>query len=125
MFPSLVVGMNDYQLTSFAQFGTYEEFYRSELPGKLLEAARDANDLLRDYTIWRVTGFIASRGKIASILGKAAGLSDNQVNLLKDSLAIRAFADQQGLNMSQLENLSDILIQNNQNINQVMIDLQD
>jgi hypothetical protein len=123
IFPSLTIGMNDFDL-KIVQLGLYDEFYRSELPSQILDTAHAANDLLREYTIGRVWGIVVARGQIATILGRSAGLTDGQVGLVKDAFAIKAFADQQGVNISQLNNLAGILIQNNQTIDEAILNLQ-
>jgi hypothetical protein len=123
VFPSLASGMNDFDL-QMIQLALYDELYRSELPIQVLDAAHAANDLLTDYTIGRVSGIVVARGKIATILGRSAGLTNGQISLIKDAFAIKAFADQQSVNGSQLVNLAEILIQNNQTIDEAILNLQ-
>ena len=110
LFPNLSQGRDDFEI-DFAQAALYEEFYSSGLASRLLEAAHDANGLLRDYSVARVSGLIGARGIITSVLGKAAGLSSTQMNLLNDVIAVKVFADQQGVNITQLSNLADTLTQ--------------
>lgn len=45
-------------------------------------------------------------------------------DLVKDVFAIKAFAEQQGLNISQLQDLSRILIENKRTIDEVVSGLQ-
>lgn len=124
IFPSIAAGNDDFLLQTI-QSGLYDEYYRSGAYGELLSVGRSANDLLADYTIGRVAGIVGARGRLATILGKGAGLTGSEIKLLKDSFAIKAFADQQGLHMSQLSDLADILIQNNQTIDQAILELQE
>jgi RHS repeat-associated protein len=116
LFPSFVEGASDDYEIQWRQHAVVDGNYRSGLADRVLEIAHDGNDLLRDYSIGRVTGIVGSRGRIAGIIGEAAGLTRAEKGFIGDAFALKAFANQQGVNITQLHDLATTLQQSNSTI---------
>jgi hypothetical protein len=123
LFPKLSAGRSDFDI-EFVRDALYVEFYSSGLASRVLETAHDANDLLRDYSVGRVTGAVGARGKLMGIFGKVAGLTATQMDLVHDAMGLKAFADQQGVNMDQLKDLARILNQGEVSIGEAIKQLE-
>lgn len=52
-----------------------------------------------------------ARGKLTGIIGNAAGLTATQMDLIKEGMGLKVFADQLGVNMNQLKDLARIIHQ--------------
>ncbi len=123
LFPKLSMGRDDDEI-QWVQDVLYQEFYSSGLASRVLDAAHDANDLLRDYSVGRVTGMVGARGKLMGIFGKVAGLTATQMDLVHDAMGLKAFADQQDVNMDQLKDLARILNQGEVSIDEAIRQLE-